>query len=337
MIEITLRKKHIIFMIVCLVLASSYSVVLSALAAFSCTVSTTCSSGVVMMRMSSTTNAHAELASQSLYPDLVCCTGPTGLGNSCSSGTYADFLDLSSTTNAHVEQNDQGNYTEKACIQVPTGGTVTVGYQDNNCSGYDTTVLSIASSTDSHVGTSTAYTRKVCASVTQPTLTFIVDSSSQDLNVTPGALAATTSKLYAKTNNPSGFNVSTQKNSATTLALVGDPSVVIPDKTEWVAPGATTTSSVATASSSDPYSLQFRLRAQDTDTANFSSAWWGADDTSSGALFAGFPSSNQYIIDRSTAAPATTTATVLYNLAVDTNQVNGTYTGTITYSATVNP
>lgn len=119
----------------------------------------------VILRMSGSTNAHAELSSQSNLNydnNVVCCGGVTGLGNSCS-GTFATALKLSGTTNAHVEQNSQGNYANSACIQAPSGGSVSVGYQASNCTGYDTTLASISGTTNAHVGNGTAYTTKICA------------------------------------------------------------------------------------------------------------------------------------------------------------------------------
>ena len=90
-------------------------------AAFSCSVTTQAGcSGTTLLRMSDelpTTfvdstpgyNSQAELPSQSTatYDDyVVCCSGVTGLGNSCS-GNYEVFAKLSGITNAHVEQRTQ--------------------------------------------------------------------------------------------------------------------------------------------------------------------------------------------------------------------------------------
>ena len=143
----------------------------TALAALSCTVSTTCNSpDVVVLRMANTANSHAELPSQGNYSQLVCCSGVASLSNSCSN-SFGVLLRLSGDTNAHVEENTQNTATyngHNACISVPSG-TVTVGYQDNSCSGFDTTVVSMATpTTNSHVGDGSTYTRKVCASVSTP-------------------------------------------------------------------------------------------------------------------------------------------------------------------------
>src|SRR3989338_11158974 len=144
----------------------------------SCSVATTCPSGTVIWRMSGTSNAHAELPSQSAYTQLVCCSGVTGLGTSCA-GTFATALKLSGTTNAHSEQNSQANYANNACISVPSGGSVSIGYQATNCTGFDTTLGSMTGTTNAHVGDGTAYTTKIfgTAAGAAASLTFVVSTN----------------------------------------------------------------------------------------------------------------------------------------------------------------
>ena len=113
--------------------------------------------------------------------------------------------------------------------------------------------------------------------------------------------------------------------------------MTIPDKTDWTAPAATTTTGPTTASTTQPLTLQFRLWKAQTDAPNYASTWWGADDTSANALFAGIPSTTQAIVNRSVPASATTTMRVLYDLNVPVTQQNGAYSGGIVYSVTANP
>lgn len=137
----------------------------------SCSVTTAgACTGTVIYRMSGSSNAHAELPSQSTTAynsNVVCCSGVTGLSNSCTAPS-AIALKLDKVTNAHSQINSQTGYTNNACISVPSGGSVTVGYvtDPNTCvgSGYDTTLGTINSNTNSHVGNATAYTTKICAS-----------------------------------------------------------------------------------------------------------------------------------------------------------------------------
>jgi hypothetical protein len=148
----------------------------------SCSVTTSgACTGIVVYRMSDTTNAHAELASQSNVAynnNVVCCQNVIGLGNTCA-GTFGIALKLSSTTNAHAEQNSEANYSDNACLSVPSGGSVTIGYQATNCVGYDTTLGSIESTTNSHVGDPSAYTTKICgtASGVPQTLSFSISDT----------------------------------------------------------------------------------------------------------------------------------------------------------------
>ena len=191
----------------------------------------------------------------------------------------------------------------------------------------DNAALSIASSTE------------ISAVPVAPSLTFVVDSGSQSLPaLSPGNLVATSSILTVKTTNTSGFAATVVRSTtAATLALNSNPGVTITDKTDWFAPPATTSTGNATASTTEPLTLQFRLWQAQTDTPNYASAWWGSNDTLAGALFAGISSTTQTIANRSVSALSTTTMRVLYNINVPVTQKTGTYTGDIVYSVTANP
>lgn len=139
----------------------------------SCSVTTAaaCTSpSVVILRMSGSGNAHAELPSQSTAAyanNVVCCGGETNLSNSCS-GSYTTVLKLSGTSNAHVQQS--GSYSQSACISIPSGTAPTVAYVagDQSCTPtYDDTLLSMSAASNAHVGNETAYNAagnyKICA------------------------------------------------------------------------------------------------------------------------------------------------------------------------------
>lgn len=188
----------------------------------SCSVTTTCPTGAIIYRMSSTTNAHGELGSQVNYTNMICCTGITGISNSCT-GTFATALIFSSTTNAHAEKNTFTNFTNKACISIPSGGSVSIGYQTSNCTGYDTTLGSIESDINSHIGDGSAYTNKICgtANGTQ-SLTFSISDNTIGFGSllavavryatgdTLGASVDTTDShtLSASTNVSGGYSIS---------------------------------------------------------------------------------------------------------------------------------
>ena len=157
----------------------------------SCKVTNSCPSGVVVYRMSDLINAHAELPNQNNYPNLVCCTGVPGLSNSCS-GNYQTVLKLSATTNAHVEQNTQNNYPNDVCLQIPANGVIEIGYQQNNCNGYDTTIGSMSGITDAHVGDASAYPTKICATaLVTGTITFNISNN----NIGFGQLSVSNSRF----------------------------------------------------------------------------------------------------------------------------------------------
>jgi hypothetical protein len=184
-----------------------------------------------------------------------------------------------------------------------------------------------------------ATSSEVSATPTAPSLTFVIDSGTQNLpSITPGTLVATSSILTVKTTNPSGFVVTlARSNNAATLLLSTDSSTTISDKTDWMAPAATTTTGNTTASTTQTQTLQFRLWKAVTDPQDYSTIWWGSDDSSANALFAGIPSTTQTIVNSSISAPATTTMRVLYDLSVPTTQKTGTYNGNIVYTVTANP
>jgi len=123
---------------------------------------------VEVFRMSSNSNAHAGTPGGSSYGYRVCCSGVTGLGNSCS-GTYATVLTLSGTDNAHVASD--GSYGTKACLSVGAGGATDCTYS-TSCGG-SACVATISGATNAHVADcgAGAYETKVCcyASAVAPT------------------------------------------------------------------------------------------------------------------------------------------------------------------------
>lgn len=204
-------------------------------AALSCSITTQagCSTGTVMLRLSGTTNAHSELPSQSTTAydnNVVCCTGVAGLSNSCAPTNKKVIARLSGVTNAHVEINTQTNpnYTQNACISSSyAGDDITIGYQTTNCTGYDTTLFSMASPlTNFQVGIPTAYTNKICAKITSQSITFGINNSSVGFGVlTPtGIRYATSDGLGSNTEAESyAVTVSTNAPSGYSLYVKGNP------------------------------------------------------------------------------------------------------------------
>lgn len=179
---------------------------------------------VEIFEMQNTTNSHAGLPAAS-YTNLVCCGGVTGLSNLCS-GTFATALKLSGATNAHARQNQLADYVgaNNACISVPSGGTVSVGYQATNCTGFDTTLASMIGTTNSHVGNGSWVngTTKICAtaagagtitadivdasyvSVTNPTMAMSAANFSFSCQTKIGSFGTASQQIYI--NNSNGAN-----------------------------------------------------------------------------------------------------------------------------------
>lgn len=221
----------------------------------SCTVATTCASGVVIWRMSGTSNAHAELPTQANYLQLVCCSGVTGLGTVCT-GTFVTALKLSGTTNAHSEQNTQANYANNACISVPGGGSVSVGYQATNCTGFDTTLASMTGTTNAHVGDGAAYTTKICGTAVggSQSLTFSISDSAIGFG-TPSASEA----RYA-TGDGIGSAIEAEAHTLIASTNAANGYVITVNGTTLQSGSFAITAIGATNSGSSPGTEQFGLR-----------------------------------------------------------------------------
>lgn len=316
-----------------------YSVVLFFIATYSTHAGTlTCSittaagcTGVVMLRMSSSTNAHAELATGTTLgyaSSVICCSNVPGLSNVCS-GTNQIIVRLASKTNAHVQDNNQSGYTNNACISVGVGGAVSLGYQSTNCSGYDTTLASIASTSNSHIGGPSSYTTKICATAqATQALTFSISSNIISFGqVTPtnvmyasstanGSLTETQAHTVSvATNAPSGYiitvkgaTLTSQQNTQYTITQIGATATTSSPGTEQFGIRGVVTSGTGLVSS--PYnSSLFAYTATATTTSTFAT---GTGDAS------------------------TTVYSLRYLVNVAPSTENGTYSANLVYVATAN-
>ena len=313
---------YILFLVAFVGLLSSQHVIAGTL---SCTVTTSCPSGTVIYRMSGTDNAHAEVVSQANYNQLVCCTGVTGLNNSCS-GTHASALKLSSITNGHSEQAAQGNYGTNACISVTPGGSVSVGYQAGNCSTYDTTLGSMSGATNAHVGDVNAYSTKICASATAgaaQSLTFSISDntigfgslSSVGTRYASGDMAgADTDVADAHT-----ISVSTNASSGYTMTVGGSTlSAGVPTVTPIGTPAA------APSVGSEQFGLRMISNSGTGSViAPYNTANWAFDTAS-------FPD----VIATGGGDESTTVYGVRYLGNISANTETGTYGATLTYTVT---
>lgn len=320
-------KKNWPVCFILLVLFFSWIFFLSTVSAgtLACSVATTCPSGTVIWRMSGTSNAHTELPSQSLYTQLVCCSGVTGLGTSCT-GTFATALKLSGVTNAHVEQNSQANYANNACISVPSGGSVSIGYQATNCTGFDTTLGSISGTTNAHTGDGTAYTTKICGTAAEgaaQSLTFSISDNSIGFGTLNASAAqyATGDTLGSASDTADAHTLSASTNAA------GGYIITINGST--LTSGANTITAVgATAAASSPGTEQFGARlivnsGTGLASAPYNTANWALDTTA-------FPDQ----IASGSGDGATTVFGVRYIGNIRGATEGGSYSAALTYIAT---
>jgi hypothetical protein len=134
-----------------------------------CSVKASCDSGpgeVALFRMSGQANGHAQTAEThpKIYDWTVCCSGPTGLGTSCS-GNFDAVLWLSAADNAHAAQASQTGYATQVCLSAASG-TVDCKYvTDSSCGTGYVCLATIFSTTNAHVADcdgANDYPTKVC-------------------------------------------------------------------------------------------------------------------------------------------------------------------------------
>jgi len=135
-----------------------------------CSVKTVCAyaAEVEVLRMSSTSNAHAGTPSGSAYGHRVCCSGVSGLGTDCAATPSDIVLSLSATDNAHVASD--GSYTTDVCVSGEgDDATADCTYTTDNCDADYACLATISGSTNAHVADCDGvddYATKVCCLVT---------------------------------------------------------------------------------------------------------------------------------------------------------------------------
>lgn len=302
-------------------------------AALSCSLTTAagCTGGnFVLLRMSSSTNAHAEISTgtNSNYANnAICCGGISGMSNSCS-GTFNVVADLSSTTNAHVEEYTGLNvYTNDICISVPSG-SITTEYRTGTCSGFDTAIFSISSTTNAHIGGPTAYSYKLCGSLaaTTQTLTFSISDNTVGFGpLSSGAARYATGDTIGSSTEVETHNMIVNTNAAAgyTMTVIG-PTLTSGSNTITAIGGTNTASSVGTE--------QFGLRM----TATGGSGTVASPYAASGFAYAANATTQSQTASEPTGDGVDTTYSVRYLGNISGNTDSGSYTTNLVYSVTAN-
>lgn len=133
---------------------------------FTCSISSTCTGGVDVFHIYAAEGGHAELNTQTVYGNKVCCSGAgaviTNITNTDSCPVNAaTILKLYSAANSHVEKGSESNYTNKICLSA-TGKTATCVYASSCATGF-TELASISDGeTSLHVGGGVFGTKICC-------------------------------------------------------------------------------------------------------------------------------------------------------------------------------
>lgn len=333
-IKIEIKKKTLfIFLSGVLIILSGFFLIKPVNAVLTCAVTTTCiSPNVTVLKMYSTSNSHAGLPGSSSYTNFVCCgIGATGLGIDCNAANKAVVGTLSGTDSAHYEDWTKTNYPSPAndfCLSVDSG-TITVA-TSTSCASYDTTIFSFSgtSGTNAHVGTSTAYTIKICGTVTggaAQSLTFSISDSTIGF----GALSASAARFANGATTGDTVEVGAHTLSASTNATGGYIITVRGATLTHTSNGSFTISAIGgTNTVSAPNTEQFGLRATTagpgTVTAPYAATGFAYAATVSTA--------SQVASGAGDGASTIYSARYIANISAPTEA--GSYSTTLTYVAT---
>lgn len=174
-------------------------------------------------------------------------------------------------------------------------------------------------------------TENTTISVAVGSVISVSTGASVAISLTPtsgGVLSSNSDTVTVSTNNATGYNLSVADSDATTTLASGGDSFAASSGTKvapialanntWGVAVATGTTGIGTNGFDASYSVE-------TNNASSTSVW------------AGMPASGSPMMLKTTAATATNDATtVWYAAKATTAQPNGTYTGTVTYTATTN-
>lgn len=172
--------------------------------------------------------------------------------------------------------------------------------------------------------------RQVTVSTTvQDVLTFTVSSSTIALgNLTPGTPVTGNVTAQVTTNAQAGFDMSVRRDDAdTTMDHTSDAASNITDKTVW---DPTASAGAGNAAVWSGTGLGFRVNQTNTTAAGYSTAWWGTNDLTANAKFAGLPTAFAQVYDGSTYAATQQNVRMDLQLDVPSTQKSGAYDGTFT-------
>jgi hypothetical protein len=225
-----------------------------------------------------------------------------------------------------VELGTNTNYATSSCIS-SSPDIPTIGYQDTNCTGYDTTLASISSTTNASMGTSTAYTKKVCGSVAPASITFTISTTTLYF----GNMSYVAVRYASSTNsNGNSSEVEAHKITVKTNALNGYAVTV---KGQTLTAGSFTVNAIGGTNTAPAVGTeQFGLRM----TSSGGSGSVFSPYSASGFAYSATATTSSQVAGDAVGDNATTTYSVRYIANVSPFTDPASYTAGLVYVATAN-
>lgn len=167
------------------------------------------------------------------------------------------------------------------------------------------------------------------------TITLIVNPSTINMPslISGSASTATSTATVTITGGTNGYSLQVSRNSAT--STLASSTTTFPDFTPWN-PGSGCSAGQGNGTTTPGQTLSFRIQNSGT-TADYCSLWWGASDANGTAIYAGFPTSTQTIVNATSTNNGASTSTIVYRADAPGAQKATNYTGIITFTALTNP
>jgi hypothetical protein len=245
------------------------------------------------------------------------------------------------------DYEEANNFTNSvAAIPAGQDGKWDFALEDNNAPSSTSYCFRVVKSDNSELDFYTSIPEITTAE--GEALTFTVTHTNFP-NLSPGTPVFATSTLAVNTDSSTGWVVTAiSGGDFSVLTLEPDHVTAIPDQTYWDAGAATTTPGNAARISSFSNSgnvLAFRVMTASGTPSFRAPSWWGTVDSyadNANTLWAGFGNifvEGNYAIGRSSHSSGGSPAlnTVMYYVNVASDQPLGTYSGTVLYTASVNP
>lgn len=192
-------------------------------------------------------------------------------------------------------------------------------------------VISLAVIASPAIVSAASSTANTTINVAVGSVISVSTGSTVAISLTPtsgGVVSSSSDTVTVSTNNSTGYNLGVSDSDATTTLANGGNS--------FTAGTGTKTAPVALANNTWGFAVASGTTGIGTNgfDASYSAE---TNNASSATKWAGMPASGSPVMIKTTATTATSdTTTVWYAAKATTAQPNGTYTGTVTYTATTN-